>query len=104
MTFENHVHEIRDKGYTVIKKVITEKTCKKYKLLLEQAYSDYSYKYATDGEKNELSDKTGEKVVYNLHNKDYSWFKLFENQKTFPIVTKLLQEGSYKNNEPIYEK
>ena len=44
-------------------------------------YKKYSSCYAdANSKKNDLSDKNFEKVVYNLHNKDYSWFKLFENK------------------------
>ena len=102
MKLDSHFKELQDQGYTIIKKVLTDQLCLKYKRLLEKTYSDYSSDYAEDGSKSSLSDKSGEKVVYNLHNKDYAWFKLFEHKHILPIVTNMLQKGSYQNNEPIY--
>lgn len=102
MIYKKHLQQLRENGFAILKNVLTAKKCAEFKSLLEKTYSEYSSNYALDSEKNGLSDKSGEKVVYNLHNKNYSWFQLFEHEKVLPIVTELLQEGSYQNNEPIY--
>ena len=49
-----------------------------------------------------LQSKVNEKVVYNLHNKDLEWYKLFENKKVISILDVMLKEGSYKNQEPYH--
>ena len=102
MNLSDHKKEISDNGYTILKNILNKNDCIFYKNLLEETYVKYSNKYAKDGENNQLSDKSGEKVVYNLHNKNLAWFKLFEHNKIISIVSSLLKEGSYKNEEPIY--
>ena len=99
---KNRVKEIKKKGYTIIPNVISEKECEKYKDLLEGYYKKYSNRYANLFKKRTVADKTYEKVVYNLHNKDLVWFKLFENNLVMKILNIILKEGSYKNNEPFY--
>ena len=100
--FDYKQREILNNGYTILKGVLNKNECSFYKKLLENTYIKYSDKYAKDADKNQLSDKSGEKVVYNLHNKNLIWFKLFEHTKIVAIVSSLLKEGSYKNEEPIY--
>ena len=102
MNLSDHKKEISDNGYTILKNILNKNDCIFFKNLLEETYVKYSNKYAKDGENNQLSDKSGEKVVYNLHNKNLAWFKLFEHNKIISIVSSLLKEGSYKNEEPIY--
>lgn len=99
---KNRVKEIKKQGYTIIPNVISEKECEKYKNLLESYYKKYSSRYANLFKKRTVADKTHEKVVYNLHNKDLVWFKLFENNLVTKILNIILKEGSYKNNEPFY--
>lgn len=91
-------------GYMVIPNLISEDECEQYKNLLENDYQKYSSKYANNisNTAHGLDNKSSEKVVFNLHNKDLSWFKLFENKNILEVLDILLTEGSYKNAEPYY--
>ena len=91
-------------GYMVIPELISPEECEQYKSLLERDYERYSPLYAGNngGTAHGLDNKSLEKVVYNLHNKDLSWFKLFEHPEIIKVLDMLLLEGSYKNSEPYY--
>ena len=98
-----YVNKIEKYGYVVINNLISKKECKKYKILLEKYHKKYNKKYALPkNNKSSLADKSLEKVVFNLHNKDLSWFKLFENKTIIKILDVILKKGSYKNSEPYY--
>lgn len=101
---EEHIDNIKKNGYTILENVITAEECEHYKRLLETTYEKYSSKYYTDQSKSShsLHSKVNEKVVYNLHNKDLDWYKLFENENVVSILDVMLKEGSYKNQEPYH--
>ena len=99
---QNYVNQIIKNGYVIIPNVISRSECKKYKKLLEKTYDKYSDKYINSKKLVVLADKSLEKVVYNLHNKNLSWFKLFEHKTVLKILDEILKEGSYKNAEPYY--
>ena len=99
---KKQIKEIKDKGYTLIPNVITGSECEKYKSILEESYKKYSKHYVSFNKNRTVSDKSFEKVVYNLHNKDLSWFKLFQHNKVIDVLNIILKEGSYQNNEPYY--
>ena len=99
---QNYVNQIIKDGYVIIPNVISDRECEKYKKLLEKTYDKYSDKHINSKEAGSLADKSLEKVVYNLHNKNLSWFKLFEHKTVLKILDIILKEGSYKNNEPYY--
>ena len=98
----NYIDQIIKKGYAIIPNVISDKECEKYKKLLEKSYNKYSDKYIPSNKLSSLAEKLLEKVVYNLHNKNLSWFKLFQHKSVLNILDIILKEGSYKNNEPYY--
>lgn len=100
----NFRREIEEKGYTVLSNLITEKECNYYKTLLNENYEKFSRKYAgnSGAAGHGLDDKSLEKTVYNLHNKDLSFFKLFENPEVLKILDFMLLEGSYRDAEPYY--
>jgi ectoine hydroxylase-related dioxygenase (phytanoyl-CoA dioxygenase family) len=91
-------------GYAYIPELITPEQCEHYKELLEQDYKKYSSFY--DGyfspQANELANKSGEMVVFNMHNKDLSWFTLFEHPVVLSLLDATLKEGSHKDSEPYY--
>ena len=74
---EGIVKEVKTKGYSIIPNLISKKSCKFFCELLENDYKRYSKFYARPGrvKKNSLQAKTYEKSVFNLHNKNLSWFK-----------------------------
>jgi ectoine hydroxylase-related dioxygenase (phytanoyl-CoA dioxygenase family) len=98
------ISQIKKNGYIKIDNLISKKLCKKLVILLEDDYSKYSKNYARPGKikKNHLADKSKEKVVFNLHNKNLIWFKLFGHPLIINILDILLKKGSYNNNEPYY--
>tara|TARA_B100000927_G_C16423194_1_gene452300 strand:+ start:63 stop:875 length:813 start_codon:yes stop_codon:yes gene_type:complete len=99
---QKYVNQIIKNGYTIIPNLISDRECENYKKLLEKTYYKYSNKYINSKKIGGLADKSLEKVVYNLHNKNLKWFKLFENKIILKILDKILKEGSYKNSEPYY--
>jgi len=100
----NYTQQLEELGYCLIPDLITPEECDKYVQLLERDYKKYSSLYAGSGSETPhgLDDKSLEKVVYNLHNKDISWYKLFEHPAVTKLLDGLLIEGSYKNSEPYY--
>lgn len=104
ITNQNYIEQLETQGFVVIRNLITHAQCEGYKFLLERDSDRYSSFY--DGAKSApvgtLANKTGEKVVFNLHNKDMSWFKLFEHPTILFILDHMLKTGSYKNSEPYY--
>ncbi len=98
-----HINNIRENGYTLIPNLVSDSECEHYKKLLEVDYLKFHPFYCGASiNKGELSNKSSEKVVFNLHNKDLSWFKLFGHSDVLSVLDVLLKEGSYKNQEPYY--
>jgi len=104
MKIQERMRKLNRDGFILIPNVISDFECNFYKKLLEEDYIKYSGFY--DGNKRidegKLSDKSGEKVVYNLHNKHISWFKLFEHSVVLSLLDIILKSGSYKDEEPYY--
>lgn len=100
------VKRIYSKGYALIPNLISSNLCNTLTKKLEASYSRYHKKYYHNrirGVKlNTLQNKNSEKTVYNLHNKDLIWFKIFENKIILKILDIVLKKGSYNNNEPYY--
>lgn len=101
MDIKKHFDEI---GYLVIPNLLSEEECTHYKSLLERDVKQYTPHYATTNAANDhgLANKSAEKVVFNLHNKDLSWFKLFEHPEITKILEVILVNGSYMNSHPYY--
>tara|TARA_B100000767_G_scaffold275531_1_gene313058 strand:- start:23275 stop:24099 length:825 start_codon:yes stop_codon:yes gene_type:complete len=102
MNIDNHVNKIKSEGYSIIENLISPEECDQYVDLLEKDNEKFSKYYANKNSlsSSSLSDKSREKVVYNLHNKNLKWFNLFENSTIIKILDILLKSGSYKNSEP----
>ena len=88
MSLKRHIKSLNQKGYTIIKNVISPAECEIYKKLLNSDYIKYNNSYAKFKQKGSSFSKSPDKktisrdkVVYNLHNKNYRWFKLFEHKK-----------------------
>lgn len=101
MDFRN---QIQEKGYIVLPNLITDEACDHYKAILEKNYKTYANNYAanTSAAAHGLDNKSLEKIVYNLHNKDLSFFELFEHKEVIKILDYMLLEGSYGDSEPYY--
>ena len=104
MSNSGDTKQLENDGFLLIPNLISEAQCENYKALLEAYYIKYSNLYvgATSTLSDGLANKLGEKVVFNLHNKDLSWFKLFEHPQVLGLLDSMLKEGSYKNEEPYY--
>ena len=104
MNLKPFLQEIEKQGYTVIENLLNENECEFYKNLLEEDYKKFSSHYAgaTKHSNHSLDIKKGEKVVYNLHNKNIEWFKLFQNKTVLDILDATLLPGSYMNSEPYH--
>ena len=97
------VNQIQRDGYAFVPDLISPDECEKFKVLLEKNYEDYAGLYCdADASAGEQADKTGEKVVFNLHNKSIEWFHLFENPQVLAILDIILKEGGYNEDEPYY--
>jgi ectoine hydroxylase-related dioxygenase (phytanoyl-CoA dioxygenase family) len=91
---------IKENGYVVIPGVLSNEECDIYRNMLERDSFKYSPMYVgSGGTSHGLNNKSSEKVVYNMHNKDIKYFDLFDNKEIMPIISSLLKEGSYKNSE-----
>lgn len=101
---KEHIINIKDKGYTILENVISSDECDFYKNLLESTYNKYHqfYNKPINKSNHSLDSKKGERVVYNLHNKNLDWFKLFEHKRVTSILDIMLKEGSYMNQEPYH--
>ena len=98
-----YTKKIEKDGYLILREYLSKKKCTFYKKKLEAHHNKFAKNYANrEVSKNSLANKTSEKVVFNLHNKDLAWFKLFEDKKILNIISPLLKKGSYLNNEPFY--
>ena len=102
MNIKNHVNEINKNGFTVINNLISNQDCDFFKGLLEKNFNNYGTHYAgiKTKSKHSLDDKRGEKVVFNLHNKNIKWFDLFQHEIILSILDSTLKPGSYMNSEP----
>ena len=91
-------------GYVILPDLISAEECDHYKLLLEDNFKKYAQLYASNSGNSAhgLDDKSKEKVVYNLHNKDMSWYKLFTHPEVLKVLDVMLLDGSYMNSEPYY--
>ena len=88
-----YTNKIEKDGYLILRKYLSKKKCDYFKKKLEAHYTKFSKKYANKKiSKNSLANKTKEKVVFNLHNKDSAWFKLFEDKKILNIISPLLKK------------
>ena len=97
------IKKIKKDGFAVIENLISKRECERLKLILEKDYKIYHKRYIyADNAKNTVADKSFEKMVLNLHNKNLIWFKLFEHKTILKILNVILKDGSYNNSEPYY--
>lgn len=96
--------ELDERGYTILKDVLTPAECDHFKQLLEADCKKYTPFYPSIKKKSEhgLEDTSVVKVVYNLYNKHIDYFKLFDHPKVLAILDLLLKDGSYQNAEPYH--
>ena len=88
-------------GVVIIENVLKKKECQNFKHLLEKDYKKFSSYYYKSSKVKKHSGSSGAKVVTNLHNKNSKYLKLMDNKKILKISELLLQQGSYKESDPI---
>lgn len=104
LNLNSAVQEIKTNGYTLLKDIFSKDECEHLKSLLEADAEKYSPHYAgaQKGTAHGLQDKSGEKVVFNLHNKHRDYMKVFSQPDVLATVGAMLQDGSYKNSEAFH--
>ena len=104
MNFLNYKRQLDTEGFVVLNDLITAEQCEYFKASLEKDYQRFGSLYASQQviENKSLANKVGEKVVFNLHNKDIAWFTLFEHPEVLNLLDFMLKDGSYQKNEPYY--
>lgn len=99
MKLDEAIKSIKQNGYVLLENILSKAECEMYKHMLNRDYEKYSALYAgssiTD---HNLNDKSGEKIVYNLHNKDIRYLDLCCHPSVLSVVKEVLQEGSYRNS------
>ena len=94
--FNKALKEIDDNGYFVIPNALAEVEINQLKAMLERDNAKYSPHYVNSSTTGHgLNDKTFEKVVYNMHNKDINYLPYLNHPSYMPLVEKLLKDGSY---------
>ena len=95
MQEQDSIYQIKKNGYVLLNNVLDDKQCEIYKTMLSHDAEKYSsFHVGSQNMDHGLNDKNMEKIVYNLHNKRIEYFDLCDHPKVFPIIKKMLQEGS----------
>ncbi len=102
INLDKSANHFRQEGYVVFPDLVSSDKCEYYKELLEEDYIKYSTHYADrkTSTNHGLQDKSSEKVVFNLHNKNLAYYDLFDNKTLISFLDIVLKEGSYQNSEP----
>jgi len=97
MNIESQKQQLDQQGYIVIENVLSPNIVKDYVLRLNNIYSQLqeSGKHLYPGGLG-----TTEKLIMNLHNKDYEFLNLLDHSAITPFLKHLLCAGSYGNCEP----
>jgi len=100
--FTKEINKLKKDGYLILKNIISKKECRDYISILESIYSKYKLRYAKNEKKlHKLNDQKQEKIIYNLHNKNFKFLKLINKNPVYKIVEKYLNLGSYNKKEVI---
>ena len=95
--------EFNETGFCLINGVLSSNECKSYKSLVKSIYPKYKKLYKTNKKPSDhgLDDKSNEELIFNLHNKDYAFVNLLDHPVSYPLVSAILKQGSFKNSEPF---
>lgn len=102
MNNQQIIEKLTQDGFVLLRNILTKKECLDYVASLERIYNKQHKLYANTSTSSTLADKSSEKVVYNLHNKEGHWMQLLDHDIVHQIIGPLLKQGSYKNSEPFY--
>jgi ectoine hydroxylase-related dioxygenase (phytanoyl-CoA dioxygenase family) len=97
------LEKLNSEGYVVLENVLSQKECDHFISLLEECVQTYTPLHAGENSdsKHGLDSKENEKIVFNLHNKDFSFLEIVDHPVVYPILSHMLREGSYQNSEPF---
>lgn len=97
-----HIKNIKDLGYTLLTGVFNKSLCEKAKKISLRHINEIKVDYKSYKSDNSLADKSSEKVLNNIQNKDYFFFNFISNNNICDLIGYFLKKGSYKNNEPFH--
>ena len=91
-------------GFIILEELISPQECQHFKSLLESDFERYSPFYPSSKNKtaHSLENKSNEKVVFNLQNKNLEYYKLFSHPEVIKVLDATLKPGSYKDSEPYH--
>ncbi len=98
MTQEQQRAQLDRDGYLLIENALPESEQRRLRDALNRAYGDLE-----KAGRNTYPGNVGmtERLILNLHNKDRSFIELLDHPVSYPLVSHMLQDGSYKNSEPF---
>lgn len=93
-----HKRQLDDLGYVLIENALPESL----RLRMVSKLNDLYTRLKAEG-KNIYPGSVGatERLILNLHNKDELFIELLDDPHVFPLVSYMMQNGSYQNNEPF---
>lgn len=99
---QNTVGSLNRDGYAVLNDIIAPELCKTLVPILESAHHLLYPLYSGNPKStNRTAFHEGAKIVYNLHNKNPAFLDFIDPEPVFDVVETFLQQGSYKNSDPI---
>jgi ectoine hydroxylase-related dioxygenase (phytanoyl-CoA dioxygenase family) len=99
---DNYVATLNQNGYVVLDSVISPDRCAQLVGILEDTHDRLAPIYAANATAgHRLNFHADEKIVYNLHNKDRAFLDFIDPSPVYDIVERFLQQGSYKNSDPV---
>jgi len=99
---ENAMAELNRDGYTILEEMMPPAQCDELVDILETTHARLAPTYAKNASANHrLNFHADEKIVYNLHNKNQAFLDFIDPPIVFDIAERFLQQGSYKNSDPI---
>ena len=97
--------DLRDDGFCVMPGLVSEAVCLEARERLNALYEALHRQYANAGDTSgaaSLADKSKERTVYNLHNKDEIFWAFFAHPQVLSVVGQELAAGSFNDSEPFY--
>lgn len=87
--FESHVEELQSRGYTLLDGVLSKAECARIGGRFDEIYSQLERRG-----KNRFSglDPAKERVIYNIHNKDYGLVSLVDHPALLPLLSRFLDD------------
>jgi len=102
MNKDEIIKNLSENGFVILRSVLPQSECSNYVSTLEKIYENEHHMYANANTESVLANKSNEKVVYNLHNKEGDWMRILDHSIVHEIIGPLLRQGSYRDSEPFY--